>query len=184
MCNYVNQKYTQLCNKNSDINEHLPTLKKYSEMCDVIVEFGVRSIVSTWAFLAGSPQKVISYDIKDPSNWGGDINEVKTAATECGILFTFNLQNVLETNIESCDLLFIDTLHEYDQLKKELILHGNKSSKYIILHDTTLFRTVGELGGKGLYPAISEYLDLNKHWKIKEEYFNNNGLLVLERIEL
>ncbi len=42
--------YNNLCNEKSDINEHLPTLKRYAEKCDHITEMGVRSVVSTWAF--------------------------------------------------------------------------------------------------------------------------------------
>jgi len=56
------EKYKQLSEVRSDINEHLITLKKYTEECDTVVEMGVRSIVSTWAFLAGNPKKLISLD--------------------------------------------------------------------------------------------------------------------------
>ena len=51
-----------------------------------------------------------------------------------------------------------------------------------IIHDTVSFREVGEIGGKGIYFAISEFLENNKNCKIKEEFKNNNGLLIIERI--
>ena len=35
---------------------------------------------------------------------------------------------------------------------------------------------------KGLWPAISEYINENPEWKIKERYTNNNGLTILEKI--
>ena len=57
------EKYKQVSETHSDINEHLITLKKYTEECDTVVEMGVRSIVSTWAFLAGNPKKLISLDL-------------------------------------------------------------------------------------------------------------------------
>ena len=56
-------------NNPSDINEHLETFKRYSQECDVIVEMGVRWIVSTWAFLTGliknnsNVKNLISVDI-------------------------------------------------------------------------------------------------------------------------
>lgn len=53
----LEQKYTELCVNPSDINEHLPTLKKYAEECDHITEMGVRGIVSTYALLMGKPKK-------------------------------------------------------------------------------------------------------------------------------
>ena len=34
---------------------------------------------------------------------------------------------------------------------------------------------------KGLWPAIEEFLENNKNWKIKERYINNNGLTILEK---
>ena len=50
--------YEERCKKPSDINEHLPTLKKYSEECEHITEMGVRWVVSTFAFLMGKPKKI------------------------------------------------------------------------------------------------------------------------------
>jgi len=54
--NIIFKKFNELSNTQSDINEHLGTLKKYTQECNIIVEMGVRSIVSTWAFLAGKPK--------------------------------------------------------------------------------------------------------------------------------
>ena len=63
--NLAEIKYTQACTKGSDINEHLPTLKKYSQYCDHITELGVRGIVSTWAFLVAKPKKIVfNFNIK------------------------------------------------------------------------------------------------------------------------
>ena len=55
--------YNTLCNIPSDINEHLPTLKKYAEDCQSITEMGVRYGCSTWAFIEGKPKKLSCYDI-------------------------------------------------------------------------------------------------------------------------
>ena len=104
----------------SDINEHLETFKKYSEECDTIIEMGVRGIVSTWAFMIGKPKKMISIDIIHPSEFGGNIEEVYRLAKENNIDYEFRLEDTLTCNIENCDLLFIDTLHQYEQLVQEL----------------------------------------------------------------
>ena len=55
--------YDQKCSEKSDINENLPTLKRYAEECDHVTEMGVRTIVSTYALLMGKPKKMVSYDI-------------------------------------------------------------------------------------------------------------------------
>ena len=49
--------YQYKCSSPSDINEHLPTLLRYSQMCDHVTEFGVREPVSTYALMYGKPKK-------------------------------------------------------------------------------------------------------------------------------
>lgn len=178
----INQVYTHHCNRFSDIYEHLPTLKKYAEEVDTVVEMGVRWVVSTWAFLAAKPKNMISIDIDNPSKYNIPIEQLEALANESGIPYKFVQADTTKIEIEECDLLFIDTWHVYDQLKKELELHGNKAKKYLIFHDTTTFGESGETEGhKGLQPAIDEFLKDNAHWSVKEVFTNNNGLTILQR---
>lgn len=172
--------YYQLVSKHpSDINEHLPVLYEYAKTCSHITEFGVRSVVSTWAFLRAKPSKLISYDIEYHPN----IEMAKKLAKEEGVDFEYRLQDVLLSAVEPTEFLFIDTLHTYDQLKQELALHGNKASKYLGFHDTTTFAHKGENGDmKGLLPAIEEFLKENSHWKEELRKTNNNGLTILKRV--
>ena len=172
----IKEYYEMECSKHSDINEHLPTLKKYSEECDHITEMGVRGIVSTWAFLMGNPKKLISYDINQI-----DESIIKNSLIGNETEFNFILGDTMKIEIEETDLLFIDTLHTYEQLKVELQLHGNKSRKYIIFHDTTLFGNRGERGDIGLNPAIEEFIEKNLHWYKHEVFTNCCGLTILKR---
>jgi hypothetical protein len=172
--------YDEKCSITSDINEHLPTLKKYAEECDHITEMGVRWVVSTYALLMGKPKKLISYDINN-IQWESIAEMVKNDTD-----FEFKVANTLDLEIEKTDLLFIDTLHNYNQLKGELELHGSNAKKYIIFHDTTSFEWIGEsYNGKvdeiGLWPAIEEFLEANPHWELHERFTNNNGLTILKR---
>ena len=190
------KKYIELSKTPSDINEHLETLKKYAQECDTIIEMGVRSIVSTWAFLIANPKKLVSLDLYNPSHFGGNLQEVYDAASYSNIDFSFVEQDSLTYNIDSCDLLFLDTWHDFLQLKKELTRHHSKVNKYIILHDTVSYRYVDEKSAdemgmlnqietnlpKGLWPAIEEFLYHNKNWIIWERKANNNGLTVLKRL--
>ncbi|MBN2661601.1 MAG: hypothetical protein JXR54_10070 [Tannerellaceae bacterium] len=177
----INRKFNELCNKQSDIWEHLPVLKEYTEQCDHVTEVGVRWIVSTWAFLAGKPKFMRSYDIKNPAAFGANISEVEKAAKKAGINFEFKQADILEADIDYTDLLFIDTWHCGHQLRKELKLHAEKSRKYIILHDTTTFGQRGEDGEEGLKTALNDFLGSNEDWVVDNEYKNNNGLTVLRR---
>ena len=139
---------------------------------------GVRGIVSTYALLMGKPKTMISYDIMD-CNWL-PVKKLVEGDTD----FQFKIGNTLEITIDETDLLFIDTLHNYNQLSKELLLHGNKVKKYLIFHDTTSFEWHGESyeGNKedGIWLAIEEFLKQNLHWKIHERFINNNGLTILQ----
>ena len=179
MSQNLNQIYERLYNTPSDINEHLPILASYASECDHITEMGVRYIVSTYALLMGKPKRMISNYIH-MCHWESVRDLVKEDTD-----FQFLVGNTLEIEIEPTDLLFIDTLHNYAQLKKELELHASKVSKYIIFHDTTSFENVGEsYSGNpegGIWPAIEEFLQLNPQWTLKERFTNNNGLTIIKK---
>jgi hypothetical protein len=169
----IKDKLDYWCQHAVDIREHLTTLKEYSSECRSITEMGVRSIVSTWALLAGKPERMVSIDICHPSFYGANLEEVISSCVEEKIDFKFIQASTLDIVIEETDLLFIDTLHTYDQLKQELFLHGNKSNKFLILHDTE--------SCKEMVPAIHEFIQNNPIWKIKKIFENNNGLTILEK---
>jgi predicted O-methyltransferase YrrM len=179
--------YVAVCRMHSDINQLLPTIFNYAKQSETIVEMGVRDVVSTWAFLAASPKRMRSYDIEQSPN----IEHAKELATGAGIDFEFSKQDVLEESfeIEEADLVFIDTWHRYDQLKKELSKHGNRAKKFLIFHDTETFgfkdeeETDFRKQPQGLRPAIEEFLEENPHWKEVERLLINNGLTVLKREE-
>jgi len=186
--------YENQCTTPSDINEHLPTLLKYAKECEHITEMGVRWVSSTWPLLLSNPKKMISYDIVKNHK----IDEVIDLSNEYNINYTFIESDVLKIEIERTDLLFIDTLHTYNQLIKELNLHSKNTSKYIILHDTTTFGDVDEriynhasplvinesTIKEGLWTAVVDFLktEEGKKWEVLGRYTNNNGLTILKKI--
>lgn len=186
------ERYYKACYKPSDMHEHMPILRKYADRCDHVTEMGVRGIVSTYAFLMSKCRHLVSIDIVNPSVHGSNIEEVYSISKDIGKDFKFIQADTLKIEIEPTDLLFIDTLHSYDQLKQELLLHANKARKFIIMHDTVTF---GEFGHtiedpanryahvRGLNFAIQEFLEANENdWAYDKIYYNNNGLTVLKRI--
>ena len=188
--NSIQSFFQHFTDENSDINEHMPTLKKYAEMSDTIMEMGVREVVSTWAFLSGKPKKMISLDLYRSDN----MDIVESVSKNEGLDFEFIVSDSLKIDIEEVDLLFIDTFHHYEQLRQELAKHHTKAKKWIIMHDTTLYAhnsegfgstnslsVFSEDCGKGLWDAVEEFLEDNKQWFVKERFTNNNGLTVLER---
>jgi RNAse (barnase) inhibitor barstar len=170
--------FNQLCNTTSDINEHLPTLRDLASECEHVTEMGVRYCVSTFAFLEGKPKEIVCIDIVHPSTYvpqegGKNFDKVLSLAQEYGIKFSFIERSTLDIEIEPTDLLFIDTDHTYEQLKKELELHSDKVRKYIALHDT--------VSCPEMLPAIDEWLE-NGVWKVYKHYPNNNGVTVYTRV--
>jgi len=177
------KKYDTLCKTPSDINELLPHLLAYAKRCKHITEMGVRNPTSTYAFLAGNPDTLISYDIKRTPG----ISDVEALAPG---VFTFILQDVMEAEIEETDFLFIDTYHTATQLERELAKHSGKVRQYLGFHDTGHFWEQGEppypgmsidvACGRGLKYAIMPFLQKGG-WKISFVTDNNNGLLIIER---
>lgn len=198
--------FKKLCRFDSDINEHLPTLKSYAQQCTSIVELGVCDAVSTWAFIEGlrsnkkKSKTLLSVDINDVP----DLEFIEKEAAKCKIDFTFIKENSIMVNIpENTDLLFIDTWHVYGHLKRELEAHHRNVRKYIIMHDTEVDKMKGECLRVGTDPeedsartgypvdeitkgvgyAIVEFLETYKDdWQVQLHYMNNNGLTILERI--
>lgn len=191
--NIVENSYEQLKNTPSDINEHLCVLKEYAEKCDHVTEMGVRYVVSTFALILAKPKRLISIDLFHPSYYGdnGRLYAIQNYARENNINFEFILGDTLKINIEQTDMLFIDTLHVYGQLKAELQRHAKNVKKYLVFHDTTTFENVDEghyyqtphldKSKNGLWPAIEEFLEENKDWELLERKTNNNGLTVLHK---
>jgi len=174
----------------SDIYMHLDTLYEYAKKCKSVAEFGVRHVVSSYAFAYAKPEKLLCLDINLSP-------QVETFKQEC-LQENINLEFVQASSLdyeftEEYDMLFIDTLHTYDQLSQELAKHHSKIKKYIIFHDTVYWghknenpvdnSDTGERGEKvGLVPAIREFLTKNKEWKEVCTYTYNNGLTIIERV--
>jgi len=201
----VNSKYNQLCNKSSDINEHLPTLYRYAKECESILETGVRGCISSWALAKGllenekSEKKLFLNDIS-PCNISGLLDSTKSLPIKIEYKWINNLQLDLPYSV---DMTFIDTWHIYGQLKRELEKFSKVTNKYIAMHDTTVDAIHGEsirCGWNaqqqsidsgfpveeitcGLQKAIDEFLRDNKEWTLDIRYVNNNGLTILRKVE-
>ena len=184
----IKENYELAKNTPSDINEHIDTLYNLAKECSHITEMGVRNVVSTWAFMLRNPETLVGIDLHTNPN--------VTTAEFIYPKWKFIKADTTKITINETDLLFIDTLHIYSQLKKELILHANKVKKYIVLHDTTTYGFTDEPTSwqtpeimenykvedkKGLQPAIIEFLNDNPEWILFKEYTNNNGLTILKR---
>lgn len=194
---------------NSQMSEYIKVLAEYAQGCEHITEMGVAIVCSTWAWLSAKPKRLVSVDIDHLC----PVGEVREVAKDLGIDFEFvagdtnhgvtaelnkhcpwlnNMEHRGEWdkgnsipyyNCEPTDLLFIDTYHHYESLKKEFELHAPKARKYIVLHDTVTFGSRGEGNDhKGLMPAVKEFLDANPQWQTEKEFTSKPGLYIMKRV--
>ncbi len=206
----LTETYVNKCRQSSDIFEHLPTLAFYAAKCDKVIELGVRGVVSTYAFLYGlmknesTNQKcLLMNDIEEC-----EVSPILELSSKLGIEVKYQWISDLDMEIDGeYDMTFIDTMHVYGQLKRELEKYSKITKKYIAMHDTEVDKDYGELirsygytgacdrvielssmtkipAGellRGLQPAIDEFLTNHPEWVLEQKYTNNNGLTILRR---
>lgn len=175
----IEAMYEKAKSEPSDINEHLELLYSLAAQCDTVVEFGVRTAVSTTALVHGARKKVTSYDIHDSA-------QARALSDKSGGKLEFIIGNSLDVDIQPCDMLFVDTLHTADQVYGELKRHHEKVSRWIALHDTETFREFGEGDSTearvpGLMPGIRRFLGEHPEWMVMTVRRNNNGMMVLTK---
>jgi predicted O-methyltransferase YrrM len=169
--------YEQALAAPSDIREHLPALHKYASAVRSVTEFGTRTGNSTAAFLFARPECVTAYDIVRHAQ----VAALEAAARLAGVRFQFFERNIRTLSaIDPTDLLFLDSVHTYEQVQFELGFAPDVR-RYIILHDTETFGTVGEDRGEGIWRAVSEFLRGNPGWELHAHDPRNNGLTILRR---
>lgn len=175
----LDRLYRTACGMDTDIHEHLPTLRRLASGCDHVTELGTRTGSSTLALLAARPERLITYDLM---RWP-QVDHLEALAAEAGVDFTFRQEDSTAAPIDDTDLLFIDTWHVEEQLARELALHAPMARRYVVLHDTApdAYGDRGETRGhRGLLPAVDAYLQRGT-FEVAERHLNNNGLLVLRR---
>lgn len=204
----IEDEYRRLCAAASDINEHLPTLRRYASEVSSVAEMGIRGVVSSWALAAGllgsssgrGPKAMTCLDI-DPVD-GTPRWQAFARAVGASLRLDFVRGDSASTRLtDPVDLLFIDTFHIYGHLRRELDLHAPSVRKYIILHDTTVDAVRGEalrMGmdlervraatgyswedlTHGLVRAVAEFVSVHPEWAVHEVFHNNNGLTVLKK---
>jgi len=77
------------------------------------------------------------------------------------------------------DLLVIDSLHHPNHLMKELRLHADYVSKYIVCHDTSMLH--GRKDDR-LWVALQQFTSELNPWEIIDRKTDNVGVTVLKRV--
>ncbi len=175
----IPEAYEYLLTEPNDMHFHLPYLTDIA-IGQRVVEFGVRTGVSTTALLHGRPLWLQSYDIERCAG----IDELEQSARSGGYDWTFHEESSLWADIPECDVLLIDSLHTYQQLRLELARHACAVGELIVMHDTSTYGQVSEDGSApGLQAAIDEFLACHREWALARYEPECNGLTTLRRVE-
>lgn len=187
-----------------DIHEHIDPLFAYATEVESIIECGVETAVSSWAFVKGlvengkKKKRLISIDI----NYHPNIYHVGRIAKALGVDYVFKQGSDLHVEVEPVDITFIDTWHVDEQLRRELARFAPLTRRYIIMHDTVVDAELGEtlrrrwnpveqshqsgypIEGitRGLKYALADFLANNPEWRQRDHFTNCNGLTILERV--
>ncbi len=194
--------YEYYCHTQSDIQGHIPRLKKLATECSSVIEIGVRSMVSTWGILQGlseNPSTTRSYigvDLYLPPIQ--TLNLARKLANDNKVFFTFLQGNDMTLELPSTELLFIDSLHTYCHLTYELEKFSPNVTKYIVMHDTSdpwggtdeheytgdysEYPPYFNRNKRGLWPAVEDFLVRHPEWKLEARYFDYHGLTILKRV--
>jgi cephalosporin hydroxylase len=114
-----------------DMAPHLGTLTRLARDAGSVVEFGVRTGVSTWALLEGLPPdgRLMSVDI-DEVTVPPEVREDQR--------WTFMQGDDREVSLPPAQFVLIDTSHEYHHTLAELRIAARLGADRIALHDWNL----------------------------------------------
>jgi hypothetical protein len=130
------ERYLEIAAESSDIKRHLPRLRR--EARGTVLELGVRGGSSTVALLAGLEER-------GGMLWSVDIDPASAAVFPGHGQWRFVLADscderpVAEAGLpDELDVLFIDTIHTYEQVREELAVWGHRviDGGVILFHDT------------------------------------------------
>lgn len=154
-------------------------LIQYANKPDVrhVAECGVFQGMSTAAFLSCDIDKLDSYDIDLSLVYRPMFNRVKG-----DIEWNLERKNSLKDSVGEVDLLFLDTMHTYDHVKKEIFFQGPNARKYIIVHDAN-YPPPRKNPTIWVRDAVNEFVaENNDLWKIVVDSTEGTGIMVLEKI--
>jgi GT2 family glycosyltransferase len=168
-------KFEEIKNNRSDINEHLESIYQHTKGCSIAVSLGVSRGYSAFALMLGCQNHITVDPNPNPEtlNFLNDYFGCKSKV--------FIQETSQPIDLEEFDVLFIDYVHTADCVESELKAHAHKVKKFILLHDTCTFGDIGEDGKEGIKKPITNFLLANEQWRIVYIENKNNGMIILAK---
>lgn len=153
-------------------------IRKYSRGCKNYMEIGTHQGGTASVALLQKFKRIQLIDI-DFSRYNKFLKPLaESYAAENKI--TLEIRQVDGTSIGSLgysDMLLIDSYHHPNHMIKELNLHGNTVSKYIIAHDTSI---INGKANDSLYHCLKNWGEQNG-WKVVDHCTENVGYTVIKK---
>jgi GT2 family glycosyltransferase/predicted O-methyltransferase YrrM len=171
--------YDHVCKTPSDINEHLPTLYRVATEMGAknVIELGTRTGVSTVAWCH-------AMDATGGHVWSVDITD-RLVFKHPALTFVLgdDLDDATLAQLpEQADIVFVDTLHSYEQTAAEIATYKSRvrPGGCMVFHDTAVEVHEHLPPGQPPFPtqlAVDEWVDADN--LALERWDNNNGLSVV-----
>jgi hypothetical protein len=132
-------RYDDVAGTSSDIQAHLPFLRAAAR--GIVLELGVRGGNSTCAFLAGVEER-------GGIVWSVDVDERSAGVFQGHSQWRFVLADSRDVDALAAagleapiDVLFVDTIHTYEQVRDELAVWGGRvrPGGLVLFHDTDTY---------------------------------------------
>ena len=166
-------KFDEIKNTSSDINQHLESIYQHVKGCNVAVSLGISRGFSAFALLMGCQHHITV----DPAPNQDALNLLFEYFGQKSEVLIQNTYEPLE--LEEFDVLFIDYVHTSECVEKEIKAYAHKVKKFIFFHDTNSFGDVGEDGKEGIKKPILDFLLENEEWRVLYCENKNNGMFIL-----
>ena len=196
-CPHLTAMRTSIFSLSCDICELIPFLEGYTQECDIVAEAGSRLGTSTAVMLNQHPIKYASLEIAVHDQ----LRTLHGYHSKCADPAVSSNQIVEGDDIKTglpdtpVEMLFIDTLHNGNQLWKELEVFPKHVTKWLTFHDSHSFRNSDEASHikrpdvpsyvnnrHGLHAVLAEFLkNHGDEWVEEMNFVHCNGFYVLRR---
>lgn len=194
----------------SDIHEHIMRLYEMAKQCTRIIDAGFNFSFGSWPLIKGlidneedSSERLLytSYGAmgKFRASGTGVPEETQEIMSRLGVKYVA----LTDENMPLVDMVFIAGWHCYPQVKLELEQYSACTGKWLVIHCTSTDAEFSEslrcghnipararASGfseeeikKGIWPAITEFLQEHPDWCLEERLLHNNGLTILSRVK-
>ena len=142
--------------------------------CDTYKELGTHQGATAAAACLTNPKRVELVDIT-MEKYNKSKHLFEEYCAEHGInLVVKETDSTIQSSVSACDLLLVDSYHHPAHLAKELAIHADSVSKYMVFHDTVK-------PTDRLYQYLVQFTSGISRWDILEHHPANVGFTVLKR---